>query len=110
MRQTITMVAVASLVTGALPVGSAAASAQTTTPSPASHYSVNSTLVGKLLDDPAAAAVLKRLAPTVYANPMFQQDGRALTLRDIQTYETDALSDANLAKIQAEFDKLPPKG
>ncbi|WP_404714106.1 hypothetical protein [Sphingomonas sp. MMS24-J13] len=104
------MVAVVSLVTGTLPVGIAAASAQTATPNPTGHYSVNSTLVGKLLDDPAAAAVLKRLVPTVYANPMFQQDGRALTLRDIQTYETDALSDANLAKIQAEFDKLPPKG
>ena len=74
------------------------------------HYSATSTQVGKLLDDPAAAAVLKKTIPTVYANPMFQQDGRSLTLKDIQTYEPDALSDANIAKIQAEFDKLPPKG
>ena len=37
------------------------------------------------------------------------------TLRDvwceaIQQYEPDALSDENLAKIQAEFDKIPSKG
>jgi phage-related minor tail protein len=101
------MTVVASLVAGVLPVGIAAASAQNAAATPASHYSVTSTPVGKLLDDPAA--VLKSLIPTVYANPMFQQDGRALTLKDIQQYESDALSDANLAKIQAEFDKLRPK-
>lgn len=35
--------------------------------------------------------------------------GRSLTLKAIQQYEPDALSDENLAKIQAEFDKLPAK-
>jgi hypothetical protein len=76
----------------------------------AAHYSVATTLVGVLLDDPAAAAVLMRLIPTIYANPMFKADGRALTLQSIQQYEPEALSDANLAKIQAEFDKIPAKG
>ena len=74
------------------------------------HYSVKDTLVGKLLDDPAANAILKRLIPTVYANDMFQSAGRDLTLKAIQQYEPDALSDQNLAKIQAEFDKIPMKG
>ena len=74
------------------------------------HYSVATTLVGTLLDDPAAAAVLMKLIPTVYANPMFKADGRSLTLQAIQQYEPEALSDANLAKIQAEFDKIPAKG
>jgi hypothetical protein len=40
---------------------------------------------------------------------MFQTMGRSLTLKAIQQYEPDALSDENLAKIQAEFDKLPAK-
>lgn len=75
----------------------------------AAHYSVKDTRVGILLNDPAAAEILKRLIPTVYANDIFQSSGRELTLKDIQTYEPDALSDANLAKIQAEFDKLPVK-
>jgi hypothetical protein len=74
------------------------------------HYSVSKTLVGALLDDPAADAVLKKMIPTVYANEMFKTQGRGLTLKDIQQYEPEALSDANLAKIQAEFDKIPAKG
>jgi hypothetical protein len=77
---------------------------------PAAHYSATTTLVGKMLDDPAANALLKKMIPTVYANEMFQTSGRELTLKDIQQYEPEALSDANLAKLQAELDKLPAKG
>jgi hypothetical protein len=73
------------------------------------HYSATDTLVGKLLDDPAAAEILKKMIPTVYANEQFQSQGRSLTLKAIQQYEPDALSDGNLAKIQAEFDKIPVK-
>jgi hypothetical protein len=76
----------------------------------AAHYSVETTLVGKMLDDPAANALLKRMIPTVYANDMFQTAGRELTLKAIQQYEPEALSDANLAKIQAELNKIPAKG
>lgn len=86
--------------------------AQAAQPAPATqpaHYSVSATLVEKLLADPAAAAVLKELVPTVYANDQFQSAGRALTLKEIQQYEPEALSDANLAKIQAAFDKIPAK-
>ena len=76
----------------------------------AKHYSVAETPAGKLIDDPAAAEVLKRYIPTVWANEMFQTMGRDLPLKAIQQYEPDALSDANLAKIQAELDKIPAKG
>jgi len=75
----------------------------------AAPYSVETTLVGKLLDDPEAAAILERLIPTVYANEMFKTMGRDQTLKSIQQYEPQALSDENLAKIQAEFDKLAAK-
>jgi len=75
----------------------------------AAPYSVKSTLVGTLLDDPAANAVLKRMIPSVYGNEMFHTMGRDQTLQAIQQFEPEALSDANLAKIQAELDKLPPK-
>ena len=76
----------------------------------AKPYSVAETPAGKLIDDPAAAEVLKRHIPTVWANEMFQTMGRELTLKAIQQYEPEALSDANLAKIQAELDKIPAKG
>jgi len=74
------------------------------------HYSVETTLVGKMLDDPAANALLAKLIPTVYANDQFKTSGRELTLKAIQQYEPEALSDANLAKIQAELNKIPAKG
>ncbi|WP_305097179.1 hypothetical protein [Croceibacterium aestuarii] len=77
--------------------------------SAAAHYSVSETLVGKLLDDPAAVEILKRLIPSVYENDMFKTMGRSLTLKAIQQYEPESLSDENLAKIQAEFDKIPAK-
>lgn len=103
------VIAFSALLTGLVPTLAAPAAAQAPAAAPAAHYSVNDTLVGKLLDDPAASEVLKRLIPTVYANEMFKSAGRDLTLKAIQQYEPDALSDANLAKIQAEFDKIPVK-
>lgn len=75
----------------------------------AAHYSVTETKVAKLLDDPAAADILKRLIPMTFANEMFQTLGRDLTLKAIQQYEPVELSDENLAKIQSEFDKIPAK-
>lgn len=82
------------------------AAAQDTKPA---GYSVSETPVGKLIDDPAAAAVLQKLIPTVWANSMFQSAGRELTLKAIQQYEM-VLTDEKLAEIQAELDKLPAKG
>ena len=90
------------------PASVTVAMAQTPAATPA-HYLVKETLVGKMLDDPAANAILKRMIPTVYANDQFQSAGRSLTLKDIQQYEPDALNDDNLAKIQAELDKIPAK-
>jgi hypothetical protein len=87
----------------------APASAQGGTTTQPAHYSATETLVGKLLDDPAVVEILKKMIPTAYGNEQFQSAGRSLTLKAIQQYEPDALSDANLAKIQAEFDKIPAK-
>jgi para-nitrobenzyl esterase len=106
MRNTIRSLVLAALVTGALsvtvPLVAVAAA-------PPAHYSVATTLIGTLLDDPAAAAVIKKLAPTAFANEMFQTQGRELTLKAVQQYESE-LTDENLAKIQAELDKIPAKG
>jgi len=97
------------LLAGAAPALLSPAVAQEAAASQAGRYSVDKTLVGTLLDDPAAAAILKKMIPTVYANDMFQTMGRDQTLHAIQQYEPGPLSDENLAKIQAEFDKLPAK-
>ena len=55
MRKTLMTLALGS-VAATLPTLSAPAFAQATQPA---HYSVSETLVGKLIDDPAAAAILR---------------------------------------------------
>jgi len=105
MRKTLIAITLASLTGAAPPMLSAPALAQA---APAAHYSVETTPCGKLIDDPAAAAILQELIPTVWGNSMFQSAGRELTLRAIQQYEA-VLTEAKLAEIQAEFDKIPAK-
>jgi hypothetical protein len=109
MRKTMIAMTLASLAVGTMPLQTAPSFAQAAAPK-AAHYSVATTLVEKLLADPAAVAILKELIPTVYANDQFQSAGRALTLKDIQQYEPEALSDEKLAQIQAAFEKIPAKG
>lgn len=106
MRKTLIITALAAL--GAVTVFPVPALAQAEQTSTAAHYSVETTLVGKLIDDPAAAEILQRLIPTVWSNEMFQSLGRDLTLKAIQQYEA-VLTDEKLAEIQAEFDKIPAK-
>jgi hypothetical protein len=83
MRKTLMTITLASLVGAALPMLPTAAFAQA---AQSAHYSVTDTPVGKLIDDPAAAAILQKLIPTVWANDMFQSAGRDLTLKAIQQY------------------------
>lgn len=110
MHKTMLSTAAIALAGAAIGFSAAPTLAQQAGSAQAAHYSVTMTVVGTLLDDPAANAILKRMIPAVYANDMFQTMGRSLTLKAIQQYEPDALSDENLAKIQAELDKLPAKG
>jgi hypothetical protein len=110
MRRISSRLIVAALVTGAMPMMTAPAFAAEAAAAQAAHYDVATTLVGKMLDDPAANALLKKMIPTVYANEMFQTSGRELTLKTIQQYEPEALSEENLAKLQAELNKIPAKG
>ncbi|MXO87247.1 hypothetical protein GRI32_00660 [Altererythrobacter aestuarii] len=70
------------------------------------HYSVETTTIATLLDDPASAEILERLIPTVYANDMFQTMGRPNTLRVAAQYESAVLTEAKMAEIQAAFDEL----
>lgn len=113
MRKMMLTFGLAAVSAGLVPVFTVAASAQDTAQAQnqaqAGHYSVTATPVGTLLDDPAAAAILKRLIPTVYGNDMFQTMGRPQTLKAVQQYEAEALRDEVLAQIQAEFDRLPAK-
>ncbi len=108
MRKTLGTLILATLIAAAVPA--LAADAPVTIPAATpGHYSVKETLVGKLLDDPAAVELLKKMIPTVYGNEMFHTMGKESTLQAIQQYEPEALSDEVLAKVQTELNKLPTK-
>lgn len=73
----------------------------------AAAYS-SDTALGTLLDNPQAKAVLDKYIHEMIANPQIEM-ARALTLRQLQGYASDALSDEKLAQIDAELAKVPAK-
>lgn len=76
------------------------------TPAPA-LYSIASTDIGTLLDNAAAKAIIDKYAPQFTANSQIEM-ARSMTLRQIQSYASDILTDEVLAKIDADLAKLPP--
>ncbi len=88
-----------------------AQSAPTPAASPAAtagHYSTSTTEIGTLLDDPAAKALVEKNIPGMTTNDQIDM-ARAMTLKDIQQYSPDQVTDKVLAALDAEFAKLPAK-
>ena len=73
---------------------------------PAAKLSVENTSLGDLLDNPAAKAVLAKHINEMISNPQIDM-ARSMTLKQLQSYAGDALTDAKLAMIQTDLDKLP---
>jgi len=84
------------------------AMAQAPTAAPAPAYSVETTDIGTLLDNPATKAVLDKNLPGFTANPQIDM-ARSMTLKGVQQYAADTLTDAALAKVQADLNKIPAK-
>jgi hypothetical protein len=61
-----------------------------------------------LLDDPAARKIIDMYLPGFTANDQVEM-ARSLTLKGLQQYSPDTISDQTLAKIDADFEKLPIK-
>lgn len=81
------------------------------TPTPAAaagHYSTSTTEIGTLLDDPAAKALIEKNIPGMTTNDQIDM-ARAMTLKDIQQYSPDQVTDKVLAALDADFAKLPAK-
>lgn len=73
----------------------------------APHYSTSDTPMGVLMADPAAVAVLVKHVPSMAAagkNPALQSN----TLKSIQGYAPQALTEKILADIDADLAKLTP--
>jgi hypothetical protein len=84
----------------------AAAAAVAIPAATAGHYSVEDTDIGALLDDPAAKAVLDRHIPAISQSDQISM-ARSLTLKGIQQYAPDQVTDAKLAAIQTDLNALP---
>jgi hypothetical protein len=84
------------------------AMAQAPAAAPAPAYSVETTDIGTLLDNPATKAVLDKNLPGFTANPQIDM-ARSMTLKGVQQYAADTLTDAALAKVQADLNKIPVK-
>ena len=70
-------------------------------PAPA-KFSTATTTIGELLDNPATKAVLEKYAAAMVGNPQIDM-ARAMTLKQIQGFAGDALTDEVLAKIDADL-------
>jgi len=78
-------------------------------PAPAvapAKLSTADTDLGTLLDNPGAKAVLQKYIPQMIASPQIDM-ARSMTLKQLQGYAGDALTDDTLAKIDADLAKLP---
>ncbi len=74
----------------------------------AGRYSTSVTDIGTLLDDAASRALLDKYIPGMTSSDQIDL-ARAMTLKDIQAYSPDNVTDKVLADLDAEFAKLPAK-
>ena len=101
---------IAAAVVAVVPAASdfAAETAPAAAPAPAAALSTSATDIGTLMDNPASKAVLEKYIPTMIANPQFEM-ARAMTLKQIQGFAADQITDELLAKIDADLAALPAK-
>ena len=71
-------------------------------------YTTADTDIGTLLDTPATKAILDKVLPGFSANDQVSQ-ARPMTLRAIQQFAADTLTNERLDMIDAELAKLPAK-
>jgi para-nitrobenzyl esterase len=89
--------------------GIAAPAAHAAEAAPAAKpYTTAETAIGDLLDDPAAKAILVKYVPGLATSGQIDM-ARGLTLKALQGYAGDMLTDETLGKIDYDLAKLPPK-
>jgi para-nitrobenzyl esterase len=76
-------------------------------PAPAAKpkYTTADTEIGTLLDDPAAKAIVEKHIPGFTTNDQVEM-ARGMTLKVVQQYASNDITDARLAAIDADLAKL----
>jgi hypothetical protein len=98
------------LATAALAIATPAL-AQTAASAPAAaavkgKLNTTDTDLGTLLDNPAAKAIVEKHIPGMTTNDQVEM-ARGMTLKAIQQYASEEVTDARLAAIDADLAKLP---
>jgi len=75
---------------------------------PAPAWSTSTSSIGDLLDNPATKAVLVKHVPALVENAQIEM-ARGMTLKAIQAFAGDGLSDTVLAAIDADLAQIPAK-
>ena len=73
---------------------------------PVAALSTSTTAIGTLLDNPTTKAIVTKYLPDLVRNPQIEM-ARGMTLKQIQSYSSDTVTDEVLEKIDAELAKLP---
>lgn len=84
----------------------AAGTAVAQSAAPAAAYSAEATDIGTLIDNPQTKAVLSKHLPDFVANPQIDM-ARSMTLKQVQSYAADTMTDEVLVKIDADLAKVP---
>lgn len=92
----------------AAPVAASADPATLPGAAQAAKFKTSETPVGDILDNPAATAVVKKHLPDLVANEQINM-ARGMTLKAIQQYSADTVTDQKLTDIDADFAKLGAK-
>lgn len=71
----------------------------------APKYSTDDTDIGTLIDNPATKAILEKHIPGMTTSDQIDM-ARSMTLKAIQQYASDMVTDERLAAIDADFAKL----
>ena len=106
MRHILAGSAVALLALTVAPALASAADAPAAAAARAAKYTTADTTIGDLLDDPAAKAIVEKAVPGFTGNGQIEM-ARGMTLRAIQAFAPDDLTDERLNQIDAELAKLP---
>lgn len=103
------ILATAALAIGSITSLSAMAAEAQAAAAPAPAFSTAATDIGTLLDNPQTRAVLDKHMPSFAANPQIEM-ARAMTLRQIQSFAADMVTDEVLAKVDADLAKIAKAG
>jgi len=77
-----------------------------TAPAPAPHYSIQTSKLGELADNPQTRPIFEKYFPEVLHHPQFDE-GRDLTIPDTVQYLPDVVTPEKMAAMDTELKALP---